>query len=1140
MTELTPSRGPRRRRRSFLLAALLSGILLAGAFFMIWPRFIPTAWIEKAVTTVVAGTLDRPMSIGAVRVTRLGHIRLDEVVIWSNMKRTIPLVRWASFDLGVKIVPLFRGKLAVEKATFIQPEIFVPLSEEGRQALDLPLPSGSWVLGLLVGQIEVRQGTVTLMNPDATPRLALRNVNLTSRLESLRGPLRFQVAFSVPDASDRANVELEGTLSLAEGAERLTWGALLGYIQIKVEEFDWEEATTSEELKGALAPLASGLVRQAAVQLTLARRSKEVVDVEGSLTVGAVRWKRPGGQPVELTDAALSLKGQYDVASGAVGLERLHFSIPWMEAEMSGRVERPPEGMAFDGAIQGRLIPEKLPRTAQEALASQGVDIEGPITWEAALNAGPGRTAVSGSIELEAAAVRVAGLALKAPGEPARVAFNLEGASGRLTIHQIELKAPEGETHLTGMVNWEQPQRTSVNLRVTSRASAELLAERWYASQPPSPRAVSVAGDVTAELTVRGLLEGLTLAGTLDATDVLVVIGGMEMKAQGEPATVEATLEYKKHTLLVRHAEVRLPMAAASLRGKLPLQTIRPRYDLKAALHIDVDGLKRRLGQNLLWLPAGVTTSGSLEAKATVARFQETMELDLDVDATALEVHWGPDLSKAAGLPARLRLAGGRLEREMMEFDQLRLDVGPVEMSFAGRVAEDLATASLTYEGSVSDLATLFPLWRPLTTQSLRGGIAVRGNLKWAEGRTALHGSADFHNASLTLAEEPAVTLGLHGTITHSPTSLFTERLLLTVDDQPVALTATVEKKASGLGALFLVDAGRVDLTNLWAHLKPATEAEPAVWRVALATAIKGGAQLHGRVQAEELRIDPYRVTNLAMDITGSEGVIRVPLLDFGLIGGEAHHTLTLDLTGVEPALEATIDWWGLGADPNIRALLDRVFPNLFVTGSMKLSAKGAGSFGNAAKLADTLEGTSTIEVNRGYVVSAPTPQETRQVFPTLTLSHYTFERALIETRRKAGRSRNLIHFEAPTINLFVHGWTDHRTREIDYIVVVDLVDNIGLRPFRDKIPDTLESASRVEIAHITGTIDDRRIAFFRPRVFKIQKTLQSLLGLEALQGFLRSMSAEEKAAYLKGTVGSVLGAATRPFRYLTRRLNLN
>ncbi len=301
-----------------------------------------------------------------------------------------------------------------------------------------------------------------------------------------------------------------------------------------------------------------------------------------------------------------------------------------------------------------------------------------------------------------------------------------------------------------------------------------------------------------------------------------------------------------------------------------------------------------------------------------------------------------------------------------------------------------------------------------------------------------------------------------------------------------------------------------------------------------------GGVQLHGRVQAEVLRIDPYRVTNLAMDVTGSEGIIRVPLLDFGLVGGKAHHVLTFDLTGPEPAFEATVNWWGLGADPNIRALLDRRFPNLFVTGSLKISAKGAGSIGNVAKLKETLEGTSTVEVNRGYVVSAHTPQETLTVFPTLTLSHYTFDRALIETRRKAGRSRNRIHFEAPTVNLFVHGWTDHRTREIDYFVVVDLVENIGLRPFRDKIPDTLESASRVEIAHITGTIDDRRIEFFRPRAFKIQETLQSLLGLEALQGFLRSMSAEEKAAYLKGTVGSVLGAATSPFRYLTRRLNLN
>ncbi len=80
-------------------------------------------------------------------------------------------------------------------------------------------------------------------------------------------------------------MELEGALSLAEGAERLTWGALLGAIQIKVEEFDWGEAATTEVLNGALAPLAFGLVRKATVQITLARRRTDAVDVEGSLTV---------------------------------------------------------------------------------------------------------------------------------------------------------------------------------------------------------------------------------------------------------------------------------------------------------------------------------------------------------------------------------------------------------------------------------------------------------------------------------------------------------------------------------------------------------------------------------------------------------------------------------------------------------------------------------------------------------------------------------------------------------------------------------------------------------------------------------------------------------------------------------------
>ncbi|MDA2917611.1 hypothetical protein MYX64_12370, partial [Nitrospinae bacterium AH_259_B05_G02_I21] len=132
--------------------------------------FIPTAWIETGVRAVVTGVLGRPITIGVVRVTRLGHIRLNEVVIWRDMERSAPLVRWESFDLAVKLLPLLRGKLAVERVSVNQPELFVPLTEEGRPALDLPVASAPAALGLLVGQASVRQGTVTLLNPDTSPR----------------------------------------------------------------------------------------------------------------------------------------------------------------------------------------------------------------------------------------------------------------------------------------------------------------------------------------------------------------------------------------------------------------------------------------------------------------------------------------------------------------------------------------------------------------------------------------------------------------------------------------------------------------------------------------------------------------------------------------------------------------------------------------------------------------------------------------------------------------------------------------------------------------------------------------------------------------------------------------------------------
>lgn len=1122
------------------MTLILVATLMGGTILLIWPRFIPTAWIETGVRAVVTGVLGRPITIGAVRVTRLGHIRLNEVVIWRDMERSAPLVRWESFDLAVKLLPLLRGKLAVERVSVNQPELFVQLTEEGRPALDLPMASAPAALGLLVGQASVRQGTVTLLNPDASPRLILRHVNFTGRLESLRGPFRFRIAFTVPDADDRAKVELEGTLSLAEGASAPTWEALLGTVSLSLEGLDWEEASVPEDLKRALAPLAVGLVRRADLHLTLARRSDEAVDVEVRFKAGQVRWKGQGGEPVELTDAALSVAGRYDVASGAVWLKRLHFSIPWMEAEVSGRLEQPQERISFDGSIRGKLTTDKLPRTVREALASQGVDFEGPITWEAALKADPERTAIEGFFELEPTAVTVAGLALKGSGEPARVAFDIERDGERWTIHRIALKSQNGETHLAGTVHWRPPRQTSVDLRVTSRARAEWLAERWDALRPTAPRAVTASGEITAEVTVRGLVEGLTLAGTLDATDVFLALDGREVKARGEPATVQAALELKKQTLVVRRAEVRLPEATASLRGKLSLQATRPRYDLQADLRIDADGLQRRLGDTILRLPEGVTVSGSLEAKATVTRFKRTLGLGLDVDATALEVHWGSEGAKTAGVPARLRFSG-QLERGL-ELDQFRVDVGPMMMSFAGRVDEGWKTASLTYEGSVSDLASLPTLWRPLATQSLRGGVALRGILKWAEGRTAVHGSADFYNASLTLAGDPPVTLGLHGTITHSPSSFFTDRLLLTVDEQPITVTTTIERKASGLRGISLVKAGRIDLTNLWAHLASPTEAEDSSsggsWGKLVAGAIKDGAQLHGRVQAEALRIAPYTLTDLDMEVTSARGVVRVPRLDFGLNGGKAHHTLTVDMTRHEPVVTTTIAWRGLGADPNLRPFLERVFPNLFVTGSMDFSARYVGSGADVAQVTETLEGTSTMVVHGGYLLSDPTPQKTRKVFPTLSLSHYAFERAHIETRTVAGRAHNIMRFEAPTINLRMRGWTDNRTGEIDYVMVVDLVENLGLGSFRNQIPDALESASELEIAHITGTLNEQKVEYLSPEVNKIKETLKSLLGLKALQRFLVEMSAEEKAAYLKGTVGSVLGAATKPFRYLTRTLN--
>jgi hypothetical protein len=357
------------------------------------------------------------------------------------------------------------------------------------------------------------------------------------------------------------------------------------------------------------------------------------------------------------------------------------------------------------------------------------------------------------------------------------------------------------------------------------------------------------------------------------------------------------------------------------------------------------------------------------------------------------------------------------------------------------------------------------------------------------------------------------------------------------VDGQPVVITAALERDRPAPKLLALVEAGRLDLSALKDLLKAPGGGPPPDWQEALVSSIRQGGLIHARLRAQALRLDGYNLEDLQAEVRASEGVVRVPRFDFGLNGGQTHHSLSVDMKGPEPSLEATIQWQGLGADPNLRPFLDFVFPNLFVTGSLDFSARYQAVGADADRINETLRGTSTMKVHKGYLVSDPTPEATRQVFPTLTMSHYSFDRGLIETRTQQGRSYNVMHFEAPTVNLILRGWTDNRTREIEYVMVVDLVENLGLGAVRDKIPDFLESASQVEIATIRGTLDDQRVEYLKPRVEKIKNTLKALLTLKPLQKLLKGMSDEEKAGYLKGKVGGLLGAATKPFRYLTRRL---
>ena len=173
----------RTRRLKIFIA--LSIILFFIIGIIVLPRLIPTKWVKELVIVQIKKALPYQVSIGRVYITRLVHVRLENVFIREKEDSlSEPIVRMRAFDINVRLFPLLRKQISVKDLSIIEPEIYIK-KDTGPQLYSLlkKLPF------FFVSRISLEDGSLVYEDLIPGETFELRKIDFFAESDDVNEPI---------------------------------------------------------------------------------------------------------------------------------------------------------------------------------------------------------------------------------------------------------------------------------------------------------------------------------------------------------------------------------------------------------------------------------------------------------------------------------------------------------------------------------------------------------------------------------------------------------------------------------------------------------------------------------------------------------------------------------------------------------------------------------------------------------------------------------------------------------------------------------------------------------------------------------------------------------------------------------------
>lgn len=239
------------------LGAVLALVLLLAAIVVLAPNLIPAKTYKGRIETAASNALGRTVTLGddiSFKIFPQTAFSVSDLVI-ANADGFAGdyLAKVKRADIGVKIMPLFKGDVQISRFVLTEPDLNLQKAADGAVNWNLAKSDAATEGGenamkeLSLGDVRLNDGRAVFADAQAKKTYTAEEIDLTAKLEALSQPLeldgtmKFQgapatvniVMTNLSDilAKKESNLKLDATLGGAEiGADlKLAGGDVLGY-----------------------------------------------------------------------------------------------------------------------------------------------------------------------------------------------------------------------------------------------------------------------------------------------------------------------------------------------------------------------------------------------------------------------------------------------------------------------------------------------------------------------------------------------------------------------------------------------------------------------------------------------------------------------------------------------------------------------------------------------------------------------------------------------------------------------------------------------------------------------------------------------------------------------------------------------